>query len=144
MAFSEHFVTPSSARLAAARAFGPTRRLGLAGAWALLLSGGFLWAPGMAAAQGVPNLSGTWQLSCPNRKGEVRHVTLQIRQDGSKLGGRFSGPRRSGSLSGSVQGSRVSLKMGDSARSVSLTGTTDGNSMTVNTGKGASCSAARQ
>ena len=103
-----------------------------------LLSSGALAMPGMALAQTSPNLSGTWQLSCPKRK-----VTLQIEQEGSKLSGTFSG-RRSGKLSGSVQGDQVTLKVGGHFRSISLTGTTDGNSMTVHTQKGASCSASRQ
>lgn len=119
------------------------RRLSAAGALALLLTG-TLWMPGRAAAQDARNLSGRWQLSCPNRKGGVRQVTLEIQQDGSKLSGSFSGPRHSGNLSGSVQGSQVSLQIAGGARSISLTGTTDGNTMTVHTRKGVSCSAARQ
>lgn len=121
----KHFVTPSSKLW--------TRT----GALALLLSGS-LGLPGLAAAQAPPNLSGAWQLSCPKRK-----MTLQIEQDGSKLSGTFSG-RRSGKLSGSVQGDQVTLEMGGRFRSISLTGTTDGNSMSVHTSKGGACSASRQ
>ncbi|MHB8816480.1 MAG: hypothetical protein ACYDAE_24900 [Steroidobacteraceae bacterium] len=105
---------------------------------------GTLWASGTAAAQEAHNLSGTWQLSCPNRKGGVRQVTLRIQQNGSKLSGSLSGRRHSGNLSGSVRDSQVSLQIAGGARSISLTGTTDGNSMTVHTRKGVSCSAARQ
>lgn len=105
---------------------------------ALAILSGALAMPGTALAQTSPNLSGSWQLSCPNRK-----MTLQIDQDGSKLSGTFSA-RRSGKLSGSVQGDQVTLKMGGRFRSISLTGTTDGNSMTVHTSKGATCSASRQ
>jgi hypothetical protein len=106
-------------------------------ALAVLLSGA-LAMPGAARAQSSLNLSGNWQLSCPKRK-----MTLQIEQDGSKLSGTFSG-RRSGKLSGTVQGDQVTVKIGGQLRSISLTGTTDGNSMTVHTPKGASCSASRQ
>lgn len=143
MAIPKHFVTPSTRLSTASMRLRAARRLSAAGALALLLSGTF-WVPGMAIAQDSRNLSGTWQLSCPNRKGGVRQVTLQIRQNGSKLSGSFSGSRRSGNLSGSVQGSQVSLQIAGGARSISLTGTTDGNSMTVHTRKGVSCSAARQ
>lgn len=119
------------------------RRLGPAGALALLLSG-VLGIPGVAAAQTPPSLSGSWQLSCPGRKGRVHHIALQIEQSGSKLSGSFSGGRRSGKLSGSVQGGRVSLQLGAEGKSISLTGTTDGNSMTVQGPKGGSCSGSRQ
>jgi hypothetical protein len=108
---------------------------------ALLLSG-VLGLPGIAAAQ-APSLSGKWQLSCSGRKGRVRQVTLQIEQSGAQLSGSFSGPRRSGNLSGTVRGSRVSLQIGADDRSITLTGTTDGSSMTVHGPKGAACSASR-
>jgi hypothetical protein len=100
--------------------------------------------PGIAAAQTSPSLSGTWQLSCPSGKGRIRQITLQIEQSGSKLSGSFSGPRRSGSLNGTVQGGEVSLQMGADGRSITLTGTTNGNSMTVRDPRGASCSGSRQ
>lgn len=143
MATLKHFVTSSARFSPAWTMVRAVRRLSAAGALALLLTG-TLWMPGMAAAQNASNLSGRWQLSCPNRKGGVRQVTLRIQQNGTKLSGSFSGPRHSGNLSGSVQGSRVSLQIAGGARSISLTGTTDGNSMTVHTRKGVSCSAARQ
>jgi invasion protein IalB len=105
---------------------------------ALAILSSTLAMPGTAVAQASPNLSGSWQLSCPQRK-----ATLQIAQNGSKLSGTFSGGR-SGKLSGSVQGDQITLKMGGYFRSISLTGTTDGKSMTVHTPKGVSCTALRQ
>jgi hypothetical protein len=139
----EHFAS-LSVRVAAARRVGrAARRLGSAGALALLLSGA-LGLPGIAAAQTSPSLSGTWQLSCPGRKGHIRQITLQITQSGSALSGSFSAPRRSGKLSGTVQGGQVSLQMGGDGRPITLTGTTDGNSMTVQGPRGGSCSASRQ
>jgi hypothetical protein len=143
MATLKHFVTSSAPLSTASIVVRAARRLSAAAALALLLSG-TLFLPGTAAAQEARNLSGTWQLSCPNRKGGVRQVTLRIQQNGSKLSGSFSGPRHSGKLSGSVQGSQVSLQIAGGARPISLTGTTDGNSMTVHTRKGVSCAAARQ
>ena len=118
-------------------------RLRPAGAAALLLSG-VLAMPGIATAQGPPSLSGTWQLSCPGRGGRVRYVTLQIEQSGTKLSGTFSSPRRSGKLSGTMQGGQVSLQMGADGKSLTLTGTSGGNSMTVHGPKGNICSASRQ
>jgi hypothetical protein len=142
MATLKHFVTCSATLSTASIVARAARRLSAAAALALLL-GLTPWVPGTAAAQEAPNLSGTWQLSCPDRKGGVRQVTLRIQQNGSKLSGSFSGPRHSGNLSGSVRGSQVSLQIAGGPRSVSFTGTTDGNSMTVHTRKGVSCSAAR-
>ena len=113
------------------------------GAAALLLSG-MLALPGIAAAQASPLLSGTWQLSCQGRGGRVRQVTLRIEQSGSKLSGSFSGPRRSGKLSGTVQGTQVSLQMGTDDKSIALTGTAAGNSMTVHGPRGNVCSASRR
>jgi hypothetical protein len=118
-------------------------RLRPAGAAALLLSG-VLLMPGIATAQAPPSLSGTWLLSCPGRAGRVRQVTLHIEQSGSKLSGTFSGPRRSGILSGTAQGGEVSLQMGADGKSIALTGTTGGNSMTVHGPRGATCSASRR
>ncbi|HUA24201.1 MAG TPA: hypothetical protein VMA54_08795 [Steroidobacteraceae bacterium] len=109
-----------------------------------LLLSGVLAVPGIATAQASPSLSGTWQLSCAGRGGRVRQVRLQIEQSGTKLGGSFSGPRRSGKLSGTVRGNQVSLQMGADGKSVTLTGTTGSNSMTVHGPRGNSCSASRQ
>lgn len=98
-------------------------------------------------AQSSPSpaaLSGNWQLACTGRGGEVRRISLQIGQRGSKLSGSFSAGRRSGQLSGSVQGNAVSLELAGKRRSATLTGTTDGNTMQVHTAKGASCKATRK
>jgi len=64
MAVPKCFVTPSLRNAAAGRLGRAARRLGSAGALALLLSG-VLGGPGIAAAQTPSSLSGTWQLSCP-------------------------------------------------------------------------------
>jgi hypothetical protein len=111
---------------------------------ALLLLGGVLAMPGIAGAPAPPSLSGTWQLSCTGRGGRARQVTLRIEQSGTRLSGSFSGPRRSGKLRGTVQGSQVSLQMGADGKSVTLTGTTGGNSMTVHGPRGNTCSASRR
>jgi len=143
MAVSNHPFKISPGPCAAARADRAARGPEPAGALAVLLSC-VLGVPGMAAAQASSSLSGTWQLSCSGRRGQVRQVTLQIEQSGSKLGGSFNGPRRSGKLSGTVEGNQVSLQMAADGRSITLTGTTDGNSMTVHGRKGRTCAASRQ
>lgn len=111
---------------------------------ALLLSGGLLAMAETAAAQTSPTLSGAWQLSCTGGNGKVRQVKLQIEQNGSTLSGSFSGPRRTGKLSGTVQGGRVSLQIGTEERSITLTGSTDGRSMTVHGPNGGKCTASHQ
>jgi hypothetical protein len=138
----KHFVTSSPGPHVAVKAARAAARLGSAGALALLLSAS-LWTPGVAAAQTSPSLSGTWQMSCPTQRG-VRQVVLHIVQSGPKLSGSFTGPRRSGKLSGNVHGSQITLKMGRRFRSVSFTGTIQGNSMAVRSPKGVSCSASRE
>jgi len=109
-----------------------------------LLLSGVLAVPGIATAQASPSLSGTWQLSCAGRGGRVRQVRLQIEQSGTKLGGTFSGPRRSGKLSGTAQRGQVALQIGADGKSVTLTGTTAGNLMTVHGPGGNTCSASRR
>lgn len=95
-------------------------------------------------AQSSPALSGNWKLSCTGRGGRVRQISLQIEQQGAKLSGSFSAGRRSGRLSGSVQGKEVSLELAGARREATLTGTTDGNTLQVHAAKGASCAAERQ
>lgn len=141
MAVPKYFVT-SSVRVAAAGRVGrAARRLGSAGALALLLSG-VLGVPGIAAAQTACRARG----SCPawDAGGHLRQITFKIAQSGSTLSGSFGAPRRSGKLSGTLQGSQVSLQLGADDQAITLTGTTDGNSMTVHGARGRSCTASRQ
>jgi len=143
MALPKHSVTPSCRSAAAAKVAHAAHGLGPAGELALLLCG-VLGMPAVAAAQTPASLSGTWQLSCSGRRGRVRQITLKIDQSGSTLSGSFSGPRRSGGLSGTVQGDRVSIEMESDGKAITLTGTSDGNSMSVHGPKGGSCSGSRQ
>lgn len=142
MTACKHSVTSFPRPHVAAKAARAAARLGPAGALALLLSASF-WTAGIAAAQTSPSLSGTWQMSCPTQRG-VRQVVLHIVQSGPKLSGSFTGPRRSGKLSGNVRGSQITLKMGRRFTSVSFTGTTQGNSMAVRSPNGVSCSVSRE
>ena len=142
MALPEQFVTPPRHSPVTGRVDRTARGLRTAGALALL--SGILAAPAIAAAQGSAALSGKWQLSCSGRRGQVRQLILQIAQHGSDLSGSFSGPRRSGELSGTIRGDQVSLQIGAGGRSITLTGTSDGKSMTVHGRKGSTCSGSRQ
>lgn len=142
MAPSKHMVTNFSSR-PAARLTRAVRRAGAGGTLAMLLSG-LLAVPGIALAQSSPDLSGAWQMSCPDRNAGARKVAIRIEQNGPTLTGSVSGPGRSGKLSGTVQGNQVSLTVAGRRRSMTLTGTTDGNSMTVHTPRGATCSVSRQ
>lgn len=142
MALPEHSVTFSAHLSAGLRAVRKRLRSSIVGPFGLIL-GCALAAPAVLA-QSSPTLSGNWQLSCTGRKGQVRQVTLQIQQQGSKLSGNYSGGSRSGRLRGSVQGDEVSLELAGKRRSATLTGTTDGNTLQVHTPKGISCTATRQ
>jgi len=118
------------------------RRTSVVAALALAL-GCSIAAPAVLA-QSAPVLSGKWQLSCTGRRGQVRHVSLEIEQQGATLSGSYAGPRRSGKLSGSVQGSEVSFELAGGRRSATFKGTTDGGRLHVHTAKGISCTATRQ
>lgn len=119
------------------------RRNSVAAALAVLLGCG-ISAPAVLA-QSAPVLSGKWQLACSGRKGEMRQISLDIEQRGSTLTGSYAGGRRSGQLTGSVQGNQVSFELAGKRRSASFTGTTDGNTLQVHTAKGGvSCTATHQ
>jgi len=78
-----------------------------------------------------PNIGGSWQLSWQGRDGS-QQATIQIQQDGSKLSGRFQGPRGSSALTGSVDGNNVSFSVQMQGRrtiTLAFTGTIDGNKM---------------
>lgn len=108
-----------------------------------LVMGSTLSAPAVLA-QSPPALSGNWQLSCIDRGGQVRQIAVRIEQQGSKLTGSYSGARRSGKLSGGVQGHDVSLELEGKRRRLQLTGTTDGNTLRLHTANGPACTATRR
>jgi|HubBroStandDraft_1064217.scaffolds.fasta_scaffold02360_9 hypothetical protein len=87
-----------------------------------------------------PNVAGNWLLTCTNRKGATREVTLALQQEGSRLNGSYSAERGSGALDGTLQGTEVSLTGG----AFTFSGTIAGNTMTGQTGRGRPCSAVRQ
>jgi hypothetical protein len=98
-------------------------------------------APDNTAA---PNVSGTWQISWTARNGNQRQATMRIKQDGSKLSGKFEGERGSAGLKGSLEGNQITLNVKLPRREASFTGTVDGDKMNGTTEQGVPWSAARQ
>jgi len=103
--------------------------------------------PVLAASQdanAAPNVSGSWQLSWTTASGAQRQATMQIKQDGTKLSGKFQGERGSTALSGSLDGSQVSFSVKLRRSDASFTGTVDGDKMSGTGGRGGSWTATRQ
>lgn len=92
----------------------------------------------------APEIAGTWQLSFTDMRGNARQATLDIQQNGSSLSGKFHGERGSGSLTGTLQGTQVSMTVSGHGREISFTGTVDGSKMSGTTAQGSSWSATRQ
>jgi hypothetical protein len=92
----------------------------------------------------APNVAGKWQISWTDRNGNPKQATLQIQQDGSKLTGDFTSERGNFPLTGSLQGSQVSLTVKAKRRKASFTGTVDGESMKGSTEQGKTWTAVRQ
>jgi hypothetical protein len=90
------------------------------------------------------HLSGNWQISWVNRNGESKQAKLQIRQDGSKLSGKFQAERGSAPVTGNLQGDQVSLTVKARGREVSFEGTVNGDKMSGTTKQGKSWNATRQ
>lgn len=90
------------------------------------------------------NLSGTWQMSWTARNGNQRQATVQIKQNGNQLSGKFEGARGSTSIRGNLQGNQVTLNVKMRKRQVAFTGTVDGNKMSGATEQGVSWTATRQ
>ncbi len=81
------------------------------------------------------NVSGEWQGSWTDADGNQHPVTMQIKQDGSKLSGTFTGQRGSTSLKGSINGNHVSFTI-QAGREPTFSGTLDGNKMSGMIGQG--------
>lgn len=91
-----------------------------------------------------PSVSGNWQVSWAAANGNQRQVSMQIKQDASKLSGTFQGERGSASLKGKLEGNQVSFTVKLPRRQLSFTGTVDGDKMSGTTEQGASWTATRQ
>jgi invasion protein IalB len=93
----------------------------------------------------APSVTGNWQVSWTATNGDQRQVSMQIKQNGSKLSGTFQGERGSASLKGSLKGNQISLTVKlPRRRQLSLTGTVDGGKMSGTTEEGASWTATLQ
>lgn len=100
-----------------------------------------------APAQDNPasaTVSGSWQVSWTAGNGNQRKATMQLKQDGNKLSGKFQGERGSTSLTGSLQGNQVSFSVKLRKRQASFTGTVDGGKMSGATEQGTPWTATRQ
>jgi hypothetical protein len=96
-----------------------------------------------APAGSSASLSGNWQLTWVAENGNQRQASMQIKQDGSKLGGKFQGERGSAPLKGTRDGSQVSFSVKLRRREVSFSGTINGDTMSGTTAQGASWTASR-
>jgi hypothetical protein len=92
----------------------------------------------------APNISGNWQLSSTGANGTQRQASMQLKQDGGKLSGKFEGERGSAALNGSLDGSQVSFSVKLRKRQVSFSGTVNGDKMSGTTEQGAAWTASRQ
>jgi hypothetical protein len=108
-----------------------------------VLSGMPAESPGLES-NAAPNLSGNWQISWADKNGDSKQATLQIRQDGNKVSGKFQGDHHSAPLTGSLNGNQVSLTVKGPKRQVPFTGTADGDKMSGTTQPGKSWTATRQ
>ena len=84
--------------------------------------------------------SGTWLMTWTNKRGEIRHATLHIQQEGETLsgtanvqGGPVNGTFR---LTGNVRGNRVVLSVKVYWHHALFTGTVDGGKMSGSTHDG--------
>jgi hypothetical protein len=96
-----------------------------------------------SANSGAASLSGNWQMSWTSANGAQRQGTMEIKQDGTKLSGKFQGERGSAAVTGSLDGNQVSLKVRLPRRQVSFSGTVNGDKMSGTTEQGASWTATR-
>ena len=81
--------------------------------------------------------SGIWLMTWTNEKGDTRHATLHIQQEGEALSGTadVQGGPRNGTfrLTGTVQGNRIVLNVKVYLHHASFTGTIDGTKMSGST-----------
>jgi hypothetical protein len=97
-----------------------------------------------AGSSAMPSVSGNWQVSWTGRNGAQRQVSMQIKQDGTKLSGTFQTERGSALMKGSLNGNQISLNVKLPKRQASFSGTVDGDKMSGTTEQGAAWTATRQ
>ena len=102
----------------------------------------------MQESNATASASGIWLMTWTNEKGDTRHATLDIRQEGEALsgtanlqGGPMTGTFR---LSGNVRGNRIVFSVKACWHHASFTGTVDGSKMSGSTHDGKPWLAAQQ
>jgi hypothetical protein len=88
--------------------------------------------------------SGTWGMTWTDKNGDPKEGTLQIQQSGSQLSGNFTGQRGTFPLSGTLQGTQVSITVKAYGRKISFAGTVDGDKMSGTTEAGKPWNGTRQ
>jgi hypothetical protein len=89
-------------------------------------------------------VSGNWQMSWTDQKGDPMQALFQVQQNGSKLSGNFEAKRGSFPLTVRVRGNQVSMTVKARRWQASFTGTVDGDKMSGTTEQGKSWTATRQ
>ena len=87
---------------------------------------------------------GKWKLSFSDPKGNARQGTLALQQDGSNLGGTYTGPRGTFSTTGAMQGNQIKFTIKGLGKKMSFTGNVDGDKMNGTTDSGGSWAATRE
>jgi hypothetical protein len=80
-----------------------------------------------SAADTPANVAGTWTISVTGAAGSAEQ-TVTLVQSGSQNTGTFKGPRQSGPLEGTVDGSNIKFHVATGVP-IDFTGTVDGDSM---------------
>lgn len=63
------------------------------------------------SGSGTPtDVSGRWTIYARNPDGSSDTKTLDIKQSGSELSGRFKGPNQSGGIEGSINGNHITIR----------------------------------
>lgn len=95
-------------------------------------------------SKATPIVSGTWQMSWTGLNGDQHHATMEIKQEATKLNGKFHGERRTVPLKGALDGNQVSITFKVRRRHVTFVGIVDGDKMSGTTAKGISWLGTRQ
>jgi hypothetical protein len=79
------------------------------------------------AADAQANVAGTWTFLVSGEAGKATQ-TIVIQQDGTKITGTFKGPRQSGTITGAVDGNKISFHV-KARRDLNCIGIVDGDTM---------------
>jgi hypothetical protein len=79
------------------------------------------------ASDSVTNVAGTWTVTASSGRRKATQ-TLVIQQDGTRISGTFKGPRQSGTLEGSVNGTTINFHV-TAKTPLDYTGTVESDTM---------------